>query len=264
MQKRHTNRQQYFEEQGYTTQKYVIPFVEEFLTIDSNTKVLEIGCGEGGNMKPFLDRGCKVVGVDINGVQLERAAKFFDGHLHQYNLELIHEDIYNVSAQEIGQFDLIMMRDVIEHIPNQEKFMGYVKQFLKKEGKFFLGFPPWQMPFGGHQQGCRNKILSKLPYYHLLPNPIYKAMLRGGGERELVVNNLLEVKETGISIERFKRILKAENYTTEKYVFYLINPNYEAKFDLKPRTQLPVFGLIPYIRNFVTTCCYYLLSKKEL
>ena len=141
--------------------------------------------------------------------------------------------------------------------------MGYVKQFLKKEGKFFLGFPPWQMPFGGHQQGCKNKLLSKLPYYHLLPTPIYKAILKGGGEKELVINNLIEIKETGISIERFKSILSRENYRVDKVEFFIINPNYEVKFNLKPRIQLNVLNSIPVLRNFVTTCCYYLISKKE-
>lgn len=261
MQKRRTNRQQYFEEQGYTTKKYVIPFIEEFLPINAQTTILEIGCGEGGNLTPFLDIGCKVVGVDLNGPQLERAATFFSEHPQKHNLTLIHKDIYKVNPQELGEFDLIIMRDVIEHIPNQEKFMGYVKQFLKKEGKFFLGFPPWQMPFGGHQQGCRNKFLSKLPYYHLLPNPIYKAMLKGGGEKDTKIAALLATKSTGISIDRFQRILKKENYHIDRVIFYFINPNYEIKFGLTPRKQLGLLSSIPVFRNFVTTCSYYLISK---
>ena len=79
MQKRHHNRKQYFEEQGFTTEKYVIPFIEGCMEVNIQTRVLEIGCGEGGNMKPFHDRGCEIIGVDLNGKKLEKAKTFFQG-----------------------------------------------------------------------------------------------------------------------------------------------------------------------------------------
>ena len=140
------------------------------------------------------------------------------------------------------------------------KFMGFVKQFLKAEGKFFLAFPPWQNPFGGHQQICQSKILSKLPYFHLLPNFIYKLILKG--ENEARIKELLFVKETGISIERFERIIKKENYNIDKRTFYFINPNYETKFGLKPREQNRLISSIPWVRNFFTTAMYYVISGK--
>ena len=155
------------------------------------------------------------------------------------------------------------MRDVIEHIPNQEKFMAFAKRFLKPEGKFFLAFPPWQNPFGGHQQICQSKILSKLPYFHLLPKSMYKLMLKWFGETEKRTEELLFIKETGISIERFERILKLEKYQINKRTFYLINPNYETKFGLKPRIQLGIISAIPWVRNFFTTAMYYVISKTD-
>lgn len=44
----------------------------------------------------------------------------------------------------------------------------------------------------------------------------------------------MEVKETGLSIERFERILKQDGYRIVKMQHYLINPNYEIKFRMKP------------------------------
>ena len=58
MQERHFNRKQYFDEQGITTAAYVIPYINDIKPITSTLKILEVGCGEGGNMKPFLDMGC--------------------------------------------------------------------------------------------------------------------------------------------------------------------------------------------------------------
>ena len=67
MQDRHSNKRQYFNEQGITTKKYVIPYVEPFIAINERTRVLEIGCGEAGNLVPFIERGCECMGVDLNG-----------------------------------------------------------------------------------------------------------------------------------------------------------------------------------------------------
>ena len=260
MQKRHKNKQQYFNEQAKTTEKFVVPFLSEFLDIDLNTTVLEIGCAEAGNLKPFVDLGCKVTGIDIACGRVELAKEFYKEHTNKQNIELICEDIYNVKPSD-KKYDIIVMRDVIEHIPDQEKFMGFVKEFLKTDGKFFLGFPPWQNPFGGHQQVCKNKFLSKLPYFHIFPSSVYKAILKAFGESEGTINGLLEIKETGISIERFERILKAENFTINKRTFYFVNPNYETKFGLKPRKLNKLISSIPWLRNFFTTAMYYVVSR---
>lgn len=260
MQKRHNNRQQYFKEQEYTTQKYVIPFIEQIQTINPETKVLEIGCGEGGNLKPFLDRGCECYGIDLNQNQISNANNFFSEHPNSKNLTLVCENIYNIKS--LPNFDLIFMRDVIEHIPNQEKFMAFLKTFLKPNGVLFFGFPPWQMPFGGHQQVLKSKFLSKVPYIHLLPTLLYRFVLRMFGESEASIQSRLDIKNTGISIERFEKIVQLEDYNIERRQFYFINPNYEAKFSLKPRKQIGIITRIPHLPNFFTTAMYYVLSVK--
>ena len=261
MQERHSNRERYFNEQVITTQKYVIPFIEAKLKLNNSSRILEIGCGEGGNLKPFLDRDCEVIGVDLSSNKIKLGQEVFSQDVNVNNIKLICEDIYNLSSEDIGSFDVIFMRDVIEHIHDQEKFMSYVKPFLKDEGVFFLGFPPWQNPFGGHQQVCKSKIGSKLPYYHLLPNFLYKGFLKLFGEMPQTIESLIEIKETGISIERFERISKKENYQIVKKTHFFINPNYDIKFGLKPRVQLKFVSAIPYFRNFFTTAVYYLLKK---
>jgi len=261
MQERHIDRKSYFNEQAYTTEKYVIPFVRDVIDINENTKVLEIGCGEGGNLMPFADIGCDIVGIDILAGKIDNAKAFFKGHKNENKIRFIADDVYNENAIN-EKFDLIFMRDVLEHIHDQEKFLHYVKQFLKPEGKFFLGFPPWQNPFGGHQQMCNSKLLSILPYWHILPMPIYKGIMKMFGERESVIEGLAEIKDTGITIERFKQIVRKENYKIDKERFYLINPNYEIKFKLKVREQSKLFSSIPYLRNFTITTCYYVISLK--
>ncbi len=260
MQERHSNRQKYFKEQGITTKKYVIPFIEEVKKINKDTSVLEIGCGEGGNLAPFLEIGChRIVGIDMSKVKIENARNFFKNNYKTDNISFVCNDIYNISVEDIGKFDVIIMRDVLEHIHGQEKFMNFVKKFMKPDSKFFLGFPPWHNPFGGHQQVCKSKFLSKLPYFHILPVFMYKSILKLFGETDLMIKDLLEIKETGITIERFEKIIK-NNYTKNKRILYFINPNYEVKFGLKPRVAWKLISAVPYIRNFFITTNYYVIS----
>lgn len=258
MQERHKNRLLYFNEQVYTTETYVIPFIERHHPVTADCRILEIGCGEGGNLKPFLDRGCMCTGVDLNSQQIDNARTFFAGHPNEQQLTLIADDIYNFDPTD-HQYDIIMLRDVIEHIHDQERFMHLLPQYLKPHGVVFLAFPPWYMPFGGHQQIC-NSLLSKVPYFHILPRSLYRAALRIFGEEEKKTADLLEIKETGITIERFQRILRREHFTTHERVLYFINPNYEIKFHLRPRIALPILRSIPYLRDFYITAAYYLVS----
>lgn len=264
MQDRHLKRELYFKEQGITTEKYVIPFIQLVKNINNYTSVLEIGCGEGGNLIPFLKMGCKkIVGIDLSKGKIENAKKFFDQIGNHNNIEFIYNDVFNVNAEDIGQFDIIIMRDVLEHIHGQEKFLSSVKKFMKSDGKLFIGFPPWYNPFGGHQQMCESKILSNLPYFFLLPTFLYKFILNSFGESEGKIKGLLEIKQTGISIERFERILKKNRFKIDKRIFYFINPNYETKFGLKPRECWKLISSIPLIRNFFITTNYYIVSMNE-
>ena len=261
MQKRHTDRDLYFKEQIYTTKKYVIPYISRFVDINSQTRVLEIGCGEGGNLTLFLDMGCECVGVDLIEWKIELGNKMFREHPNHEKVRLIYEDIYNVTTDDIGAFDLVFLRDTIEHIPNQHRFMGVLKQFLKSEGRIFFAFPPWPMPFGGHQQTSRTRLASSIPFYHLLPMSIYKGVLKLLGENERTIEGLKQIKETGIWIEQFKRYAHENGYSIDGETCYFINPNYEIKFGLKPR-KLFILNKIPYIRDFSTTAYYCMLSVK--
>jgi SAM-dependent methyltransferase len=259
MEERHRNRELYFKEQYTTLDTYILPFIEEFKPITKETQVLEIGCGYGGNLLPFLDKGCQVTGVDIREQSIEDAKRLLEIDKRD-NLTLIAADIYDAKELE-GKFDVIFMKDTLEHIPNQEKFIPLMKTFLKDDGVIFQGFPPWCNPFGGHQQMCESRFLSKLPWFHLTPRFMFKGIMKLFGEKDITIQGLLtDVYDTRISIQRFKRICRKNGLKIVKQDLYFINPNYEVKFKLKPRKVLPVFN-IPVLRDFYTTTGYYILKK---
>ena len=256
----HADRKRYFDIQVLNSYKYILPFIESKITISEGVRVLEIGCGEGGVLKPFLDKGTICVGVEFDQTRIENGKKWLTEEIEKGKLSFVVKDIYDTTAETLGgQFDIIILKDVIEHIHDQSKLLSRLKEFLTPAGIIFFGFPPWQMPFGGHQQLCQS-TLSKVPYFHLLPSPLYKSILKLFKEPKHVVNDLLEIKDTGISIERFERIVTQTNYKIVSKINYLFNPIYEYKFNIKPRKQNILISKIPYLRDYLTTCVYYIIT----
>jgi 2-polyprenyl-3-methyl-5-hydroxy-6-metoxy-1,4-benzoquinol methylase len=256
----HFNRKRYFEIQFLNAEKYVLPFIEEKFYIKPGMRVLEIGCGEGGVLKAFINKGCEGVGVELDAPRISAASDFLPEELAAGKLRFVVKNIYEVNLETDfgGHFDIIVLKDVIEHIHEQEKLIGWMKNYLKSSGIVFFGFPPWYMPYGGHQQMASSKI-SKIPYIHLLPRGVYRWVLRRNKEQ---VKDLMEIRDTGISIERFEKICKRQGYNIIHKRHYLINPIYEWKFGWKPRRQSVLIRSIPFVRNFFTTCVYYIIQPK--
>jgi len=261
----HKDKETYIKYQRENALNYVIPFIGRKLEVKDGIRVMEIGCAEGGVLKAFIESGCHGTGVELMESRYENAKKLLKPEIDQGKAELINKNIYDVDIETEfpERFDLIVLKDVIEHIHDQNKVLSKLREFLKPNGHIFFGFPPWQMPFGGHQQIAKSKILSRLPYYHLLPMRLYKAVLRSFGESTRIVDDLEEIKQTGISIERFERILKKNQYSVQEKEFYLINPIYKYKFNLNAKIQNPAIAAIPYLRNYLTTCVYYLVRKED-
>jgi len=260
----HKDRKLYFEHQRLTTQNYIIPFIEKRFKIETGMNVLEIGCGEGGVLKAFAELGCVCTGVELDTEKYEMASRMLKSEVERGRVALFHKNIYDpdFNRRFHAQFNLIVLKDVIEHIPDQRKLLSYLHTFLKEKGVIFFAFPPWQMPFGGHQQMCES-FLKKTPWFHLLPMALYKTLLKFMREPQKIIDGLIANKKTGISIERFQHILKKNDYHICERRYFLFNPIYKYKFKINPKEQFRSISHLPFIRNFVTTAVYYLVSKDK-
>lgn len=258
MQKRHTNRSLYFKELARTCEKYFMPYIARYKNIGSHTRVLEVGCGDGGNLLPLARANCKTVGVDIAECRVEDARRFF--REEGATGEFIASDVFALKELR-HSFDVIICHDVIEHILDKRRFLSLLPQFLAEGGILFMSFPAWQMPFGGHQQICRSKIISHLPFIHLLPTQLYRLLLKAAGEDDFCINELLSIKETRTPIEMFEKTLKGiSSLAIKDRTLWLVNPHYETKFGLRPRRLPQWIARLPYVRNFFTTSCFYVLA----
>lgn len=255
MQKRHTDRYRYFREEAATTEKYFIPYLSEFMDV-GDISVLEVGCGEGGNLLPFARRGCRVVGVDLSEQRVRQAESFFSRECAAGTF--VCDDVMHYRGD--GRlFDLIICHDVVEHIPEKGKMLLALKRLLAPGGRLFVAFPAWQMPFGGHQQIARSWVVSHLPFVHLLPELAFSLMLRLFGEDASKINELIGIRRTRCTVEMFEREAAYAGYTVCDRRLWLVNPHYEVKFGLRPIRLCRQLSALPYIRNFMASSCFYVV-----
>jgi SAM-dependent methyltransferase len=255
MQERYRNRKRYFDELAATTRRYILPFMAGHHPVSEGTEVLEVGCGEGGNLLPFAEAGCRATGIDIHPGKIEAAAELL---ADWPRVRVFCQDFLQTEPDRL--YDLIVVHDVIEHITDKDAFLARLHLFLRPGGMMFFAFPAWQMPFGGHQQICRSPIASRLPFMHLLPGGLYRRILCGFGESDAVIDELLDIRRCRTSIERFRCLVARHGYRIVREQLWFINPHYEVKFGLHPRRLTPLIGKIPWIRNFFSTSCFYLIT----
>lgn len=108
--------------------------------ISPNSKVLEIGFGNGCFMQYAKKNGWEITGVEAN-LELVNIAK-------NCGYKALHSD--DMEAIAADQFDLIAAFDVLEHIPQSEilNFLSQIKRMLKDGGVFIARFPNGDSPFG--------------------------------------------------------------------------------------------------------------------
>lgn len=261
MQERHRDRKTYFTELAQTSREYFVDYVGKAIALTPQTRVFEIGCGEGGNLIPFAEMGCQVAGVDLTFSKVENANRFFEeSHLTG---SFLYGDFFKmpVPESEEEKYDLVIANDVFEHIepPYKQQFLERMKLFMREGAVAFIGFPGWQMPFGGHQQICRSS-LSKIPFLHLLPLKTFTKVI-SKRESEGMVKELLSIRRSKVTIESFAKLVDAAGLQVKDRTMWLINPHYKAKFHLIPIREIWPFTRIPYFRNYYTTAAWYLLSK---
>ena len=257
----HTDYNRYFDIQLQNAEEFVIPFIQKYFEIRPGMDLLEIGCGQGSLLRAFAKMGCQCVGVEMYPLWIEKANQKLAPEIADGKIRIISSNIYDVEpGKDLGTlFDIVVLKDVIEHIHDQKKLISWMKTFLKPGGVIFFGFPPWQMPYGGHQQVLPG-ILGKLPYWHLLPESAFNWVLKKSGHEK---SEMAEIRETGISIERFQRLLKQTGFKVLGHVHWLLNPVYKYKFGWTPRKQFSLISGFPFLRNYLTTGVYYLVTPAK-
>ena len=257
----HLDPEKKWRQQYLTSKNHILPFILEKVNLPPNAQILEIGCGEGGVLKAFIESGFTCYGIDLSPSRIENAQKIFKEEVQKKLVTFYAFDIHDDQHFEhlFSKIDLVILKDAIEHIYDQEKFLTALHKFVKPGGTVFLSFPPWHNPFGGHQQ-ITASVLRYVPWFHILPRSFYQSILKFFGESDKSIQALLEIYDTRLSVRKFEKILSLTKWEVRKRQFFLVNPGYEVKFGLKPRKQIEFISRIHELRDFISTAVYYVVS----
>jgi SAM-dependent methyltransferase len=261
----HHDKQRYWQMQYLCAREYIIPFLENACAINLRGKnVLELGCGEGGVITAFYDHGCHAVGMDIAEDRLKMAAELASNAGARRAIKFVAADIFKPDQLKAWRqrFDLIVMKDVIEHLPDHHLALGHVATMLKSRGYLFLSFPPWYMPFGAHQQMFHSR-LKYVPFTHWLPRSWFRRLATRFNEPPALIDELVDLYRSRLSLHAFNKLLRQIPYTVSLRKLYLINPMYKYKFGLSPISHPSFFARLPVIREVVTTAMYCTLRLRE-
>jgi len=181
--------------------------VERFLSISKEWvggRGLDFGCGVGGLTYRLAEHCSHVVGIDLEQDKMDFARRQ-SKNLGVKNVEFVQYDGGEVPLAD-ASFDVIFCVDVVEHLPNPERFVTDFYRLLKPGGWFLLSFgPPWYHAHGKH-------MWVKLPgwWSHLL-FPRSSVMKAAGYP---VTNSWSDIGIQRLSVGKMERILKRSRFET--------------------------------------------------
>lgn len=119
------------------------------LNLPHNAKIIEIGCGTGGNLQ-WLTRFGDVAALEINKDAREYAASISGIDIHDGWLP------DGLSCIKGKTFDLICLLDVLEHVADDEQSLRNLKNHLSfaqpAKGKLLITVPAYQWMFSQHDK----------------------------------------------------------------------------------------------------------------
>ena len=105
------------------------------------TRVLDLGCGLGVFGHEAARRGCEVVFADEHEVTPPGIP---DSQWRRFS-------IGREALESLGQFDVVLFSNVLEHLPRPNEFLSGIHSLLRERGFFYLSWTNWLSPWGGHE-----------------------------------------------------------------------------------------------------------------
>jgi len=109
--------------------------------LGAGVSVLDLGCGHGVFGSELAKLGCAVTFSDDHNWLLPELK---NAPFQPFNID--RDDF-----AALGQYDLVVCSNVLEHLPRPADFIARMHTLLKPGGKFYLSWTPWLSPWGGHE-----------------------------------------------------------------------------------------------------------------
>ena len=150
-----------FEKGADTLKFYLKKFpMEEIIT---GKDILDIGCGAAGKSLYYVSQGAKsVTGIDVVARYEQEAAVLAKELGLSDKFRFVLGDAAKLPFEE-ERFDTIIMNDAMEHVDKPEEVLKECLRVLKKGGRLYVNFPPYNHPYGAHL----SDVIS-IPWVHVL------------------------------------------------------------------------------------------------
>lgn len=99
-------------------------------------RILDLGCGSGKLTNALREMGHEVIGIDNSRSGIDAAKRHFP------ETEFRCENVYEISsAEELGEFDLVIAIEVIEHLYYPRKLIQSARRFVRPGGTVVVSTP---------------------------------------------------------------------------------------------------------------------------
>jgi hypothetical protein len=249
----------YFEYQQLLGRDVILPWLEQRLELDG-LRVGDFGAHHGGVVDAFRSSGRvqQAIGLELNEEVVTSSPFVGDD---RFRLEQA-----DVSALAPGayEFDLILLHDVLEHVPDYGEALGAAVTSLHRDGHVFVTFPPYYTAFGGHQQEAAGPG-RVLPFIHYLPSKLFFGLTRTGVSEymsgEATFEDILSVRQTKLTLRRAEQAFARAALEIVDRELFLVRPEFTVRYGLKAR-RAGAAGRIPGLRELVVNGAFYLLRRR--
>lgn len=216
----------------------------------------DFGCHAGGILQALREAGAE----SGEGFDLDERAVRESPFVEDENFTLTVGDAL---ALEGRSYDLVILRDVLEHVPRRDDMLAACRRSLRPGGALFVSFPPYYSPFGGHQQVAANWP-RLAPYLHVLPGSLFFRLVRLEDNVYLRAEDLLgdmtSVRQTRLTIGRAERAFRRAGLGVAHRQFFLLRPEYAVRYGLPSLGAGPI-GAVPLVREALVMGAFYLLTS---
>lgn len=129
--------------------------------LHANTRVLDVGCGNGFLCGEFLKHRCQVVGIDLSSGGIELARRMYPNA----RFELLSADSAFLDELNEEPFDIVVSTEVVEHLYAPRKWATECFKALKAGGRFIC-----TTPYHGY---FKNLLISLLGKWDAHANPLW-------------------------------------------------------------------------------------------
>ncbi|MEN9795419.1 MAG: hypothetical protein RLZZ150_396 [Bacteroidota bacterium] len=174
------------------------------------------------------------------------------------DIDFTHHDVIyeNVPAAWQERFDIVLLRDVIEHLDDAQIALRNIQRLLKPGGVVIVTFPPYTSPFGGHQQLLGTKV-GAIPFVHLLPWSIFSSIITQG--EEVNQEELVRLHRIRLSASDVRRAATAANLRVVDERLFALRPVFRWKYQLPiPSLEVTALRAVPGIRALAMEAAFIL------